>query len=153
MSSEYLRKIDALVAERIMGLVPQVDFGQWDEHEWRCNEDGEIDMFGFEFDHHNGPICVRCGYFYCEDCQDGPAEPCVKAPPRYSSDIAAAWQVVEKMRERATYMAVERHPNYWRAVVYDGNWYFELSEHADAAPLAICLAALRTVGVEVPGGD
>lgn len=73
--------------------------------------------------------------------------------PRFSSDIAATWQVVEKMRERETYIAVECHPNYWRAVVYDGNWYFELSEHADTAPLAICLAALRTVGVEVPEGE
>lgn len=81
-----------------------------------------------------------------EPDEEEPAHPL----PRYSLDIAAAWQVVEKMRERPVYVVVEPHPDYWRAVVYDENWYFVVSEHADTAPFAICLAALRAVGVEVP---
>lgn len=64
----------------------------------------------------------------------------------YSTDIAAAWAVVEKMPLE---MSLERWPefrNTWRCS-------FERMKEwvrADTAPLAICLAALRACGIEAP---
>lgn len=45
-------------------------------HEWRRDDDGEVDIFGVEYGHHNGPICVKCGYGFCHHCADGPGEDC-----------------------------------------------------------------------------
>ena len=62
--------------------------------------------------------------------------------PKYSEDIAAAWRVVEKLD--GTYEPViERHGPGWTA------WFDSNQAWADTAPLAICLAALKAVGVQV----
>jgi hypothetical protein len=76
--------------------------------------------------------------------------------PHYSTDIAAAWQVVERMRDQGwtshyTDLSLDsREP--WHS------WHFTgttppngptLSAQASTVPHAICLAALRAVGVEV----
>ena len=34
------------------------------------DEDGRIDIFGFECDYHNGPRCVRCHDCWCHHCRD-----------------------------------------------------------------------------------
>jgi hypothetical protein len=72
-------------------------------------------------------------------------------PPNFSTDITAAWQVVEKMRERGYRLglrtwvrsaegeAVFVDPKRERAS--EGNGAFDAS-----VPLAICIAALRAVG-------
>ena len=76
-------------------------------------------------------------------------------PGRFSTDIAAAWQVVERM-----------HKNYWVASVSnplpddnegEGDWvsasFFDgmgiFDARMDTAPAAICLAALRACGVDI----
>ena len=38
------------------------------EHDWYRNKDGSIDFFASEDDHHNGPLCRRCYYAFCEHC-------------------------------------------------------------------------------------
>lgn len=43
-------------------------------HQWRTNEDGSIDIFGYDAGLHNGPICVLCGYSFCHHCSDGVAK-------------------------------------------------------------------------------
>lgn len=68
--------------------------------------------------------------------------------PLYSTDIAAAWRVVEKLIEPT----IERHGSRWsvtclREAPQDTRW---IEVDADTAPLAICLAALKAVDVEVP---
>ena len=67
-------------------------------------------------------------------------EPSEKVP-FYSVDIDAAWDVVEKI---GTSFTLERY----------NRWYVEFGDRysaaADTAPHAICLAALKAVGVEVP---
>lgn len=40
--------------------------------------DGSIDYFGIEYEHHNGPRCVRCGNGWCQHCRDE-ITPCVQA--------------------------------------------------------------------------
>lgn len=67
--------------------------------------------------------------------------------PRYSENIAAAWEIAENLRMQLK----PRGGDGWWASVSSVNWI-----EADTAPLAICLAALRSVGVEVDlklGGD
>ena len=45
-------------------------------HEWKREENGDIDIFGVDSGYHNGPICVKCGYGFCHHCQRGPDEDC-----------------------------------------------------------------------------
>lgn len=62
-------------------------------------------------------------------------------PPSYSTDIDAAWEVVEKLAGTFR-LEYEKY----------SDWDCELglgSAHAKTAPLAICLAALKAVGCEV----
>src|SRR3990167_1498198 len=66
-------------------------------------------------------------------------------PLPYSTDISAAWQVVEKTR-----VGVRPYGAGWIAESEDagrmyGNSYQAI---ADTAPYAICLAALKAVGVD-----
>ena len=72
--------------------------------------------------------------------------------PQYSTDIAAAWEVVEKMVpiKYGFNLAIESPPGPW------GDWevhFYNGGTHlafADTAPLAICRAALLAV-MEVEG--
>lgn len=52
---------------------------EFPEHQWRRTESGEIDTFAMSYEYHNGPMCERCGYSFCEHCEpDGyDEEPCV----------------------------------------------------------------------------
>ena len=87
-------------------------------------------------------------------------------PKRYSTSIEAAWQVVEKMRDVESFdlgwvtgtkqfrcfILLESPPNCKteeevRALdLQRYGWHYA---EADTAPLAICLAALKAVGVNV----
>jgi len=153
-------ELDALVAEKVMGLKPGVDFGSWPEHDWKRDEDGEIAPFGYDGDTHNGPQCTRCHHSYCEHChpEGDPYDPTREVrPPAYSTAIIRAWQVVERLDEV---------PSLWKPVVrmewYEhdgcgsvrvvdrkggGDGVTKTSYHS--LPHAICLAALAAVG----GGD
>ena len=68
--------------------------------------------------------------------------------PSYSTDIAAAWQVVEKLGQ----MDVECYTNQDGSLFYNastgGGFNINFSE-APTAPMSICLAALKAKGVEV----
>lgn len=68
--------------------------------------------------------------------------------PFYSTDIAAAWQVMGKMQEFAPDVC---------ALILDGGSYvigegsafeFDVYAEADTAPMAICLAALKATGIK-----
>lgn len=70
----------------------------------------------------------------------------IKLPP-YSTDIAAAWEVVEKIN-----LLGERG---WLRKESGGGWEYYEYEYdfepvitADTAPMAICLAALKLKGVD-----
>lgn len=77
---------------------------------------------------------------------DGPSRGVLGVPP-LSTDIAAAWKVVEVMRERGYFPHIGffGQNESWRANFRrenaDGEW-------ADAAPLAICRAALAALASE-----
>lgn len=65
--------------------------------------------------------------------------------PHYSTDISAAWQVVDKMKERGLGFAIHCGENWRPIALFDK----EESENdwigAETAPLAICRAALLAV--------
>lgn len=108
------RELDALVAEKVMGLNPV----------WG-------DASSFE-DPNEFPddLMYRKGRWY--------------AVLYYSTNIAAAWEVVGYMSNRETVFKVWRSPARVPEL-----WYVELHNHVVeglTAPHAICLAALKVVG-------
>ena len=71
--------------------------------------------------------------------------------PEYSSEIAAAWEVVERMKERGLGMALEVNAASTGCVFGTGACLGDdlsgpMAIGAESAPLAICLAALKAVG-------
>lgn len=114
------RELDALVAERVMGLTSFKHDGY----------DGECAKCGFEWDPHRG----------------GPGTAC-PIPDPYSTDIAAAWEVVEKLCASGKGFTLE-HPGFSPGTpdihVFAS---FGMSPYmvAETAPLAICRAALKAV--------
>jgi hypothetical protein len=79
---------------------------------------------------------------------------CLGVAPDYSKNIAAAWQAVERLTEGVSphcNLRVERLGDEgWRASMCFDDWENMWSgwAYADTAPHAICLAALKAVGVE-----
>lgn len=131
------REMDALVAEKVMG---------WTDIQWQTfpGENGEeVKAFARGV----SPI--------------GDLRVIV---PNYSTDITAAWEAAEKIPLKYTegYVSVTRtaagNPQYLYDCVacnriYDsGGWAeperFSVVGHADTAPLAICRAALKAMGIE-----
>lgn len=62
----------------------------------------------------------------------------------YCSDPAALWQVVEKTSERHGALTVAKKQGRWRASFGSAG-----SKDARTAAVAVCLAALRTAGLDV----
>lgn len=122
------RELDALVAEKVMGCKVL-----WQKATV------------------SGPYC-GC------NCADGFEEGPHSDPNRmdanlksYSTDIAAAWEVVEKLAENGKLLELYAGGGpkgaSWTATFFDGS---SGNEYADTAPHAICLAALKAVGVDLP---
>lgn len=137
MNNEQLRRIDALVAEHVMGLTLRDEF----------QRDRQEVVFGGEH------LDLGMGWYCC-------------VVPRYTIDIAAAWKLVEHFGGAATiygpggsYAGGEYAASSWGCEIsgdfpseYDPECrtdYVRCYE-AESAPLAICLAALKAVGVDIP---
>lgn len=66
--------------------------------------------------------------------------------PHFTASIAAAWLVVERLKEFDPSVEYSTEHKFWTAC-------FEPLGHsipADTAPMAICKAALKALGIEVP---
>ena len=121
------RELDTLVAEKVMGWEATADGLYWDARQKRTRLvlGSAIAKKREEMGIENGP-----GFVF--------------AP---STDIAAAWEVVEKADLWSLYGSIGDGP--YRACIQ-----FEDREGlmtADTAPLAICLAALKAVSQEGQG--
>lgn len=124
------RELDALIAERVMGW----EYAQSspDPKNFFCREFGN--NAGWWHDpRYTGWACAQCS-----------------PPPQYSTDIAAAWEVVEKMRGPVEGVNcggdfdlgdASRHRGVY-CRFKGGHGYAE----AQTFPHAICLAALAAVG-------
>ncbi len=126
------RDLDALIAERVMGhpgrFVERIYINDrwWDCKTWLPWEE--------EPDKPHGGTAVG------------------QMPPRYSTDIEAAWKVVEKMLGTHS-VDVNAIPGesliQWGATMQKMPFIEHNPEHgacAKTAPLAICLAAMEAVG-------
>lgn len=172
------RELDALVAERIMGLQVLPEFlhaKRYPTGDPPCVDSLQDERNAYGLGKHPFFVSPDCG---CEDLdktdpfelgEDSPhpwhdmprfhghAALCPEFVPLYSTDIAAAWQVVERFDGRVTvsgpkapvaggeYQAGDK----WEAeILPTAQTYFADSvfELGDTAPHAICLAALRAVG-------
>lgn len=118
------RELDALVAEKVMGWIGPI---VWIEDEMGCD-----------------PYMFPPGVIVSERDND-------RMVPVYSTGIAAAWMVVDRMEERGWMARISREMGSWncRFVRPEDTAGYVFDEDA-TAPLAICLAALRAVGMEVP---
>jgi hypothetical protein len=67
--------------------------------------------------------------------------------PHFSSNIADAWQVVEKARKDFGFIDILPYGSGYETVVRTLNG--DIHTKVETAPHAICLAALRAFGVEV----
>lgn len=118
------RELDALVAEKVMGM-GKPPYG-------------------------DASNCPTCGYdgLWSEEIQP------------YSTDIAAAWMVVEHLKntlngkewtgEFNLFFNGEKYECWWSFSRRTNEGLYETSKDesiAETAPLAICLAALKTIGV------
>lgn len=129
------RELDILVAEKVLGLkVVKTVWGK--RKQYGCYSIGEPDWY-----------------------DDAGATELGNPLPAYSTDIAAAWEVVEHMnnlgtKSRDAYFILNKSDSgfkvsfYRRKHVGPGQWDY-VAYHgtvkADTAPMAICLAALKAV--------
>lgn len=121
------RELDALVAQKVMGRVAFRDSFQ------------RIDAEGLEL--------------WWENEKDE-AEP-ARVLPRYSTDIAAAWQMVETMQSIGfAFQMTDKLHGITRYMVVFGfhgeNYHIGGTGISEDAPHAICLAALSAVGYQGP---
>ena len=167
------RELDALVAEKVMGATLTGPVGaDYIEGEWT--------VWGAPSGNQRvEPSCLR--HCLCENTDKyyadhpdryrghswesknvgGHYPPCVMVVPRYSTSIAAAWEVVEKLRAMNSTLELYSpgalvndemgiHAVEWQATFK--SWEEPWGPHgpsveAQTAPHAICLAALKAVGV------
>lgn len=122
------RELDALVAAKVMGL--------------------KIKWIGGDTGH---PRDIRDPWTSAGDGSPGSG---VKHPvDNYSTDIAAAWGVFEFMKTRGFDCVVSfrtREQKHQAWFVPNGDYYAggDTDAYSDSAPHAICLAALKAVGIE-----
>ena len=126
------REIDRLVADKVMG-------SKYADHEYTHNGKRE-DREGI-----SSYFCITCG---------NPAG--YHSWPSYSTDIAAAWLVVEKMRRdgwRVTIRSLKfpaRETELWEVWLHeDLKFAARGAARGQSVAEAICLAALKAVGVDV----
>ena len=124
------RELDALVAEKVMGWTA-----------WRSKHG----YFNITDGDGNSHTCDPATSKYDPETGERLPEPkwwdYSTELPDYSTDIAAAWPLVERFGITVYAPTRERHD--WVAAIKIGAC--EVA-HGETAPLAICLAALKAVG-------
>lgn len=135
------RDLDALVAEKVVGL------------DLSPREGGHVWGEKHHHDLHYLRLCQNEGcneqWMECCDPDNPPSGPCVPWMSRYSTDIEAAWQVVEKLMFQYHDINLRYEPDF-------DVWICKTTTskaQGDTAPEAICLAALEAVGAQAEERD
>lgn len=129
------RELDALIAGKVMGWANVICLHGGNIPSGEPDDDWNKDARNDQHHGHTGiPLVHR------------------EQVPAYSVDIAAAWEVVEKLRTMSIGISIARMPDekLWYVPLYrlDHGEYMGSAEgfaEAETAPLAICLAALKAV--------
>lgn len=132
------RELDALIAETVFGLFENVS--DWRKHE-ELKTNSNPDVFNiYHVNYYR--MCMKYPSEYGE----------IKFFSKYSTDIAAAWFVVDEVTKR-----LKKKDNKWYPVIHSLNnkwecgWSTSYLDCADfvadgeSAPHAICLAALKSL--------
>lgn len=146
------REMDALVAEKVMGLA----YHKWQEGTITvctgdCDPECVCDCVGEA----GGFVCALCGsgreakYWNIEKLND--ANTFCGYHGRYSTDIAAAWEVVEYMRSIGfaldSYSSGKGEEGHsWTDAIFVKS-LDEILVRAETFPLAVCRAALKAIGL------
>ncbi len=151
------REMDALVAERVMGWHREGRGQSVSPFHWR---DANGDLYGIDWDSkgEHDILVDPTGYrVYLCPCREEKGDEVEL--PCYSTDIAAAWLVVDRFGGRVTLMGegavndddgeYQREEPGWMAVitVYEDSYWEQLFSKAEGETpmLAICRAALKAV--------
>ncbi len=127
------RELDALIAEHVMGWTKRISA-----------------------DHTGSPIKALRAIGVIYAWKDAKKKEQGLDVPRYSTDIAAAWMVVDRMRTHVPdYRALRMESvplGYTVAFYSHKNPLNRVGAFvaAETAPLAICLAALKALNIEIP---
>ena len=121
------RALDVLIAEKVMGMALP---------DWTPTH-GEVSSS------HSSSLRSRWHLWPWEIRYWGTEKPIQWEPRRYSSDIAEAWRVLEKLKGGSFPMVSVNcgEPGWW-VVLYPATGSFTETDYHETAPLAICLAAL-----------
>ena len=122
LNLEAGREMDALIAEKVMGE-KQPNYVHANLH--------------MEY-----PETSTCGNWQCFNIFEH-GDICEWHPKQFSTDISAAWEVVEMMGDKFDNVG---HGEEWYCVYRPDEWGNIV--YADSAPLAICRAALLAVTEE-----
>lgn len=118
------REMDTLVAEHVTG---------WTRHTFNGQDPNSLWDDEFLFNE-----MARVGYTHIDQ------ESKYRRVPRYSTNIAAAWEVIDKLDESHAAWFEIRGPRVWLAQCsLPGHGRF--SATASSGPLAICRAALKAL--------
>lgn len=130
------RELDALIAEKVMGWVKVERQEQLEGKTWN-GKPFTIEQF------HN--ICSMDIAWLVN------GELSLHEQPHCSTDISAAWEVVSKLQTQFNLIRIDRNEmkNLWTVIVSDEAMEKTTLAYGDTAPHAICLAALKAVGVNV----
>ena len=137
MSTEQSRALDAQVAERVMGwkwygMSPAFAELAGQDHPW-------VGRRALREDASNGVWTV-------EATLDMPVHDDFSTFPRYSTDMAAAWLVVEKLAAQGLRLSLDAFGgDPWWAEFADEKWERGAQATAPTAPEAICRAALAAM--------
>lgn len=127
------RELDALVAEKVMGMTFDVGGGPMGMTRFLSYVDGLL------LSRRNENTGV--GIFFSIERE----KELMKKLPHYSTDIAAAWEAVERMREHLD-ITISANQNTCEVRSRDFPDQIIACEQGDTIPHAICLASLKAVG-------
>lgn len=135
---ECLDEIDSLVGRYITGEEPEIHWEDSHAHMRFDSAEEALDAMREPYFQQFIPASVRAETVLKEVQEFSP----------YCSDLAMAWQVVEKLANPKQPMRLWQERGSWCAAF--GEF---LPVTAQTAPLAICLAALRLRGLEIALND
>lgn len=114
------RELDALIAEKVMGLVEHASYAGKNKVSLGWRKQGDISFID------------------------------LRKLKDYSTNIKDAWEVVEKTGLLIVYeLHQESDSGKWLIGYGSDGCGFTTMFEADSAPLAICLAALKSIGVTI----
>ena len=145
-------KLSRLVGERVMGLTPwREDRAGTSYVVWTAGDVKPWSKFRVETHKRESKRYTKIA---AKDIDPRNDIDCGTERMRYPTSIAAAWEVVEHLRKqtkddgsRKYLVSIIDYPNTFDVVVENHDTYESAHACKTSAPMAICLAALRAVGV------